>query len=139
MAAVFGAIIYISAARNVYLDTCRSIEQKMNRLIGEESFLDLETTQRERFDKICFRRWGPGKITYVLMGTMFVLIYIYLSIRSCVVLAERLSAYVPWEIIITMAALLYVSLVVVLSLGAYQAVSVWKNWKKSSEQQVSKR
>lgn len=126
MAAVLGSLIYIRTASLIYMHVCRGIERRINELIGDETLFQWEHVQRKRFDDTCFSRWGPGRIMYILMGTMSVLVYVYLSFRSCVFLADRLSHFAPKWAIVLGACAVYGTAVALLGLSVYKTVRIWR-------------
>jgi hypothetical protein len=123
--AVVSVMSYLRTASLVYMDMCREIEIRINTLVGDDSLFDFESIKRARFDRICFHTFGPGRIMYIMIGVMFVVIYTYLCARSCQVLLGYLYPSISKTLIIPIAIVLYFMPILAITWSAYRTVKVW--------------
>lgn len=139
MAAVVAVLIYIRSASLVYMRHCREIEKKINKFVDDPSLFDFESKQRIEFDQICFHTWGPGRIMYVLIGSMSIAVYVYLCARSYMFLAQKLSSSVPAWGVVVIAGFVYTLVFVIVSLSARKTFKMWMDYvgKKALKPQKS--
>jgi hypothetical protein len=121
MVAIAGVMVYMRTASLVYMDVCRSIELKINSLAQEPGLVDFETVQRKRFDRLCFARWGPGRIMYTLLSVVFLLLYVHLCARGFAFLSLKLPL---WSVLVIGPAF-YMLPAVVLALSVRRTTRIW--------------